>query len=315
MQFVFIGGCPRSGTTLLGSMLGNLDGCVATPESQFKTRLIRAAARHKSLPAYMATRMRSNFRIGNWSIPRERLLQLQGDDCESYFTALLQAFGERHGQTVDTWIDHTPNNLRYAEQMIAAFPGVRFVHIVRDGRANAASILPLDWGPNDIIRAARWWRRKTSDGLIASRRWPQRVYRVRYEELVREPAPTCQALCTWLGLTYRPDMHTGTRMEVPEYTRNQHALVGRPPDPSSIDRWQSSLSTTEIRIFEWYARDLLEELGYALRGPNPPQPPTPWERFRYGSYRDWLYMFLYNKWRRVQRKRRARAAPGGAVES
>ena len=33
---IFIGGCDRSGTTMLGSMLGMGTGCVTTPESFFK---------------------------------------------------------------------------------------------------------------------------------------------------------------------------------------------------------------------------------------------------------------------------------------
>ena len=33
---IFIGGCPRSGTTFLGSLLGKGDKTVVVPESQFK---------------------------------------------------------------------------------------------------------------------------------------------------------------------------------------------------------------------------------------------------------------------------------------
>ena len=33
---VFIGGCGRSGTTLLGAMLGTHPRCLATPESKFR---------------------------------------------------------------------------------------------------------------------------------------------------------------------------------------------------------------------------------------------------------------------------------------
>ena len=38
-QNVFIGGAPRSGTTLLGSILGSHSQMLATPESQFKFEL------------------------------------------------------------------------------------------------------------------------------------------------------------------------------------------------------------------------------------------------------------------------------------
>ena len=38
---IFIGGCSRSGTTLLGSMLGAHSDCITTPESHFKTSVLR----------------------------------------------------------------------------------------------------------------------------------------------------------------------------------------------------------------------------------------------------------------------------------
>ena len=38
-KLVFIGGCPRSGTTMLGAMLGSASQHIATPESQFKELL------------------------------------------------------------------------------------------------------------------------------------------------------------------------------------------------------------------------------------------------------------------------------------
>ncbi len=37
---VFIGGCDRSGTTLLGAMLGATPNAVVTPESPFKIKII-----------------------------------------------------------------------------------------------------------------------------------------------------------------------------------------------------------------------------------------------------------------------------------
>jgi Sulfotransferase family len=36
LQPIFIGGCPRSGTTMLGSMIGSMSSCIVTPESIFK---------------------------------------------------------------------------------------------------------------------------------------------------------------------------------------------------------------------------------------------------------------------------------------
>jgi hypothetical protein len=47
MQPVFIGGCGRSGTTLLGAMLGTHSKCIVTPESKFNYEAIKASMREK----------------------------------------------------------------------------------------------------------------------------------------------------------------------------------------------------------------------------------------------------------------------------
>ncbi|MBD3360653.1 hypothetical protein GF366_02510, partial [Candidatus Peregrinibacteria bacterium] len=41
MKYIFIGGCPRSGTTMLGSLLGAHPEALCIPESQFKTDVMR----------------------------------------------------------------------------------------------------------------------------------------------------------------------------------------------------------------------------------------------------------------------------------
>jgi Sulfotransferase family len=40
MRPIFIGGCERSGTTMLGAMLGSHSECICVPESQFIDDLI-----------------------------------------------------------------------------------------------------------------------------------------------------------------------------------------------------------------------------------------------------------------------------------
>ena len=302
MQFIFIGGCPRSGTTLLGNLLGNLEGCIATPESQFKFALWNAHVRREALDIPLQRELENGHRLRSWGITRSCLLQVRSHDFISCMSDLVSIYARKLGRNCHTWIDHTPNNLRFASDWIAAKPDIKLVHIIRDGRANAASVLPLDWGPNDIIRAAKWWKRKTTEGLEAARMWPEHVKLIRYEDLVADPHATCSALSNWLELRFDSNLLLLNRTSIPESTRAQHRLVENPPDASRIDAWKQHLSSDEVACFEWYAGDLLQRLGYGLHGPRPPQRPSLYNRIKYSSYRDWTYLTLYNLWRRHQRR-------------
>jgi hypothetical protein len=163
-------------------------------------------------------------------------------------------------------VDHTPVNLRYAVTLSQLFPGAKFMHIVRDGRAVASSILPLDWGPNTIDGVADWWTTSLAYGL-ASESWggSARMLRVRYEDLVLNCESEVRRICRFLGLDFDANMLKADGFKVPGYTSNQHALIGSAPQPGRVNAWERSLTARQIEIFESIAGELLRYLGYDLK--------------------------------------------------
>src|SRR5262245_2436326 len=79
---IFVGGCGRSGTTLLGSILGAHSECVCVPESPFKTDVLRFLD-----PATADTRRMLT------SIMNTRRFQLWGLDLASLSESLAQFDG------------------------------------------------------------------------------------------------------------------------------------------------------------------------------------------------------------------------------
>jgi hypothetical protein len=176
-------------------------------------------------------------------------------------TAYARAAGA--GGEVEYWVDHLPPNIGYAETLLAQFPEATMLHLVRDPRAVIASALPLDWGPTSARAGARWWLGWIGAGLAAEARYPDRVLRVRYEDLVREPQPTLKGIGLRVGLALnRPWPQDQGEARLPAYTRRQHALVGRPADPARIDAWRRRLSPAQVATIESELRDALTMLGY-----------------------------------------------------
>jgi Sulfotransferase family len=275
MRPIFIGGCERSGTTLLASLLAQDEHVVMPPEAQFflealaATRDVDPGERTAACAAFIS----GHWRYQLWELPRALLGEMASASStpSALMAGLASAYAEQVGEmSADAWVDHTPVNIGYASTLFEQFDAAPLVHIIRDPRAVIASLLPLDWGPSSARSGARWWLSRIAMGLAAEAAFPERVFRLRYEDLVREPAASLKPLCSSLGVAYTPAMARGGGARLPAYTQQQHALVGKAPDSKRIDAWRSKLSDGQIAIIEGELGDVPSLLGYdaVLSGPS-----------------------------------------------
>ena len=301
-QPLFIGGAGRSGTTMLGALLGGAQGAVTTPESLFKNRLLTSGC-----PDAQAAlkRLEKSWRFRLWKTPLNTD-EINGLDPRTTAADLLLWLVDRYATKENKpewscWIDHSPCNIRQVPTLLTHFPDAKFIHIVRDGRAIMASFFNLTWGPAHPKSAAESWLRKLTPGLAAECAYPDRVLRVRYEDLIEEPKKTLQSICAFANLPYREEMLTGSGFAVPEYTRHQHTLVGGGVDKSAAGRWKKQLTERDIELFESIACDMLEYLGYQklLKPRDASIKMTRYERYIHYPYRKYLHNLgghLQRKW-------------------
>ncbi|MEW6002433.1 MAG: sulfotransferase [Nitrospirota bacterium] len=266
---LFIGGHPRSGTTLLGAMIGVHSTCICTPESPFKTDVFNRLAtpdKEKIDIRMVMSMIKSHWRFRIWGLEIGSIPEDEVRTYQELIKWIVRAYARNRGKPdPGIWVDHTPQNIKYADILFSLFPESKMIHIVRDGRAVAASIMPLDWGANSIDRAAHSWVRRVSLGLIVELGGMERVRRVRYEDLVQEPEETMKGLSSFLKIEYQPRMVEGIGFKVPPYTIRQHSLIGQRPEAGRINAWERELKPRQIEIFESIAGDLLLRLGYDLK--------------------------------------------------
>lgn len=254
-------------------MVGSHPSCICSPESHFKIDVLRAINRGivaEADPFSLLKLTQKHWRFKIWELdlnPSDQLTSAAAPTYAHVLRWIVTQYAQQQNQPGATiWVDHTPENLGYASSLLNLFPNAKMIHIVRDGRAVAASILPLDWGPNSIIKAARWWMRLTSFGLAAETTFgPEHVMRVKYEDLVLQPESTMRTVSDFLEIDYQPEMLQSTGFNPPSYTTKQHKLVGARPDPAVVTRWEQKLSARQVEIFENLTRNFLTFLGYPLR--------------------------------------------------
>jgi len=276
MRPVFIGGAARSGTTLLGDLLGAHPTHLCMPETSYKVHVLRRArwGRPDADLALGLSLVARHPKFKELGIP---LPHVTTPSLSALFDPLLTTYAEVTGKAgARIWIDQTPSNIAIGHTLLEQFPDAKLIHLVRDGRAIAASMIPLDWGPNNVVGAGRAWLRPIAQGLALEMAYPQRVLRVKYEDLVQDPRTVLLRLCQFAELEFTEAMTRGGGLRVPPTTAGQHALVGKPPDPSRADAWRRVLKPRDVEIFESEVRSLLALLGYEPVYGEAARELTPW---------------------------------------
>lgn len=270
MRPIFIAGCPRSGTTLLGATLGDHSQCIAIPESQFKIECLRPLGMPGGRLEVETTyrKILEHWRFRAWDmVPGAMQSDETLDTYAKMIGKLVVDYGNQRGQLegVEAWVDHTPDNLYNLETLLTAFPKAKIIHIIRDGRAVAASVRSLDWGPNTILGAGHYWIEHVSYGLAAERKFAKQIIQVRYEDLVRDPQHELKRLCAWLCLEFEKTMIRGEGFSKPSYySYRAHRLIGKSPDASRAKAWENELKPRELEEFESVTGEFLQYLGYEL---------------------------------------------------
>jgi hypothetical protein len=232
--------------------------------------------------------IKGNWRFQIWGLDAISLVP-EVETINTY-TKLVEWIVKQYGANVDKptsqyWIDHTPWNTQYGATLFELFPEAKMIHIVRDGRAVAASILSLkDWAKiTTVDQAAHYWLERVAYGLAAESSYGQeRVIRVRYEDLVCDPERELSRISAYLQIDYQPQMVDGCGFKVPNYTLRQHSLVGKPLDVTRIGAWENKLTPRQIEIFESMTGDMLRYLGYVPQYGSEKRPMTRFERLVFG---------------------------------
>ena len=57
-------------------------------------------------------------------------------------------------------------------------PGAKFIHMIRDGRDVACSVVLEKWGPDEHFEALEWWRKRLLIVLDEAKKNPDSVLHV-----------------------------------------------------------------------------------------------------------------------------------------
>ena len=213
---VLVVGVPRSGTTLVQSILASHPSVYATRETHLMVNVRRpptplrtwaldhlwlSPKRVRSALEYLREQCPDLYQAYQDQHPRCRTLA----DAARLLDTLFSAAARKQQKTA--WVEKSPEHGGYVSVIERAIPDARFVHTIRDPRDNVASL--YDAGQK---YAERWRRRQTLEQCIQTYksylqksrecldRDPQRHLFMVYEKLIEAPEEQTQVLMDFARL-------------------------------------------------------------------------------------------------------------------
>jgi hypothetical protein len=228
---IIIGGCGRSGTTVLLAILGSHPGIFAIRE---ETRI---------------------FCPTGYSVLANLEAPIEIQRVEAYLK------NDTIVPSCQRWCEKTPKNVVFFGPILRAFgERVKIIHIVRDGRDVITSIHPRR--PDCFHISISRWLHDTTSGLRFSNH--PNVLTIRYEDLVLHFEPTMRHICDFLDERFVSDLlhwHARTNIKWSPTWKGGSVL---PLYDTSIGRWKCSTYRKRVQEFESNPRALacLDQLGY-----------------------------------------------------
>jgi hypothetical protein len=298
---LLLGGQPRSGTTLLSSILRATPGHFQAFEIHLRKpsfvvgldgRYTRNIMKGLGLPpeeydrvVAQATKegLRDAMNLGAWTGPKEDVSaeELTGRETDRFAeelvarAELLRRLMARTATIAGkrSWGFKILGDMRYADVYERAFPGAMFLLLIRDPRDQALSILELNKQRlargqrlfyEGLAEAAAGWRDAIGESRAALRRYGLRFAETRYEDLVTDTDRELDRLGGILGLDLRAGIDYRSDGFVEEHTKRfaHHDNLRNSINASSVGKWRKALSAEEQLVVRREAGALMEELGY-----------------------------------------------------
>lgn len=186
-----------------------------------------------------------------------------------FIRIVMDAIAQRQG--VQRWAVYDADSVLHVARIKRDLPDALFVHIIRDGRDVALSLMkmggfrPFPWSQRSrgLLETALYWDWMVHQGRQCGRQIPGDYFEIHYEELVTQPRPTLARLGEFLDHDLDYDRIQRTRLEEPRESNSSFKSEG-PEAQNPVNRWKERLSKQQVAELEALIGPSLQEFGYAL---------------------------------------------------
>jgi hypothetical protein len=266
-SYVVVAGSPRSGTSLLRTILTNSDALVVHKTEPHYVLELYARFGHTVTKVPDAVEfLASHEKFPSDEVDLDALREeMKGRASVSLSELLRTALrGLTRAAPGKPLVLKHPSFILHLDVVKMLFPDLRVIHAVRDPRANVMS-QRTRWPSTGLWEAATRWQASVREG----RRWQARgmtpYLEVRYEDLLTAPDATCSSICGFLGIAFDPSLLMFDHVER-EWNPNRPGEGSKRHyqrfEPQRIDKWKKHLTPFEVKLIEDRCRQGMELFGY-----------------------------------------------------
>lgn len=308
-HYVIVAGSPRSGTSLLRTILRSSQALVV---HRTEPHYVLEAHRHfgrqiTDIPRALDFLL-SHDKFPSDVVEPERLRAALGDRRTVSLSELLRTAYRllRGAQSERPVVLKHPAWLLHLDLIRELFPDMSVIHSIRDPRANAFS-QRTRWPSTSMWMSATGWQSYVEAGREWQRRGLTPYFELRYEDLVTTPEASCRQLCGFLGIPFEPSLLAFDHVERSWNPANPGEGAKRHYqgfEQQRIDKWRRFMTPVEIKLIENQCRQGMALFDYPLSDPAV-------DRASYAAF------YLRERRRALQKafrryRRRRRSAPGAA---
>ena len=285
---IFVVGSSRSGTTMMGRILGNHSDVFTFKELHFfgtiwtnnSNQDLNRQEQIDLLSRLSCIQEDGLFNQQNISVFNEEAIALLAHKniCNplSIYELFLSAMSNENKSTISC--EQTPKNMYYLNEILAFFPQAKVINMVRDQRDVllsqknkwkrrflGASKIPLSEAIRSYINyhpilTSKVWN--SSLEHTAKYFDNERVKIVKFEELLAKSESVVKDICNFLAIEFHPQMLNVSVVGSSTEQDNKDSFL---LDSSKIEKWKKGgLNSAEIYLSQLISHKMMSEFSYHL---------------------------------------------------
>lgn len=278
MKRVFLVGAPRSGTTILQSLLASHPEITSFPETKFFHYLWSDRLRPR-----LPDRLREFFHreihrpdlydewVSETSLTSDRI---------KWFVGILDKLAVEGGNSI--WLEKTPEHVYFVRDILDHLPDAKFIHIVRNPLDVIASMRKATSDPStNAIWGGEWslqfcierWKSSVAATNFFFPDNSQHLV-IRYEDLLEDKVKILSQCCYFIDVAYDPEMLRNYRSQAIALGLGHpwHKGIDRGIEPAIVAKYKDFFSESEVKYILEKTAELRSYFGYVYSEPDDAEP-------------------------------------------
>lgn len=266
-KWAFIGGAPRSGTSLLQAILNEHSQCVSPPESHILETYVYAPTSHFERKFSDQKQLIELLRKDKWihrlGIDPEEIVRNLPDVAHplTLFKLFMQQYAS--GTSKEVLVDGCPINIWYLKKLNVDFPGCYILHIVRDPRDVVMSTMNAEYTKSfdfPLTQIAKQFMESYLQSKRFAHLYENRYLKIYYEDLILSPEKVIRNVCKCLDINFEEtmlDFHKSSQ-KVSSEEEVWKGNLSRPFLKDNFGKWKTAMKPEDIMLIEYICKRFFE---------------------------------------------------------